>query len=91
MIRNTSDYLTAALGKTGRRPYTVAITSYALALLGNTADLKQHLLGAAAGIGLVHTEHQCYLFILNAIVSPVFLQSEGLYSMESSRIHGTKF
>uniref|UniRef100_UPI0037E9C17B venom factor-like n=1 Tax=Semicossyphus pulcher TaxID=241346 RepID=UPI0037E9C17B len=33
-IRKTADYLRKALVKLGRRPYTVAITSYALALLG---------------------------------------------------------
>ncbi|XP_065808700.1 complement C3 [Labrus bergylta] len=36
IIRKTADYLNKGLLKMGRRPYTVAITSYALALLGKS-------------------------------------------------------
>ncbi|KAF3852808.1 hypothetical protein F7725_006163 [Dissostichus mawsoni] len=50
VIRKTAEYLKRALVKTGRRPYTVAIASYALALLGKDQNYNptQSLLSAAA-------------------------------------------
>lgn len=44
----TTQYLTNALTRNGRRPYTVAITSYALALAGAPHNVHQPLLEAAA-------------------------------------------
>ncbi|XP_054872241.1 complement C3-like isoform X1 [Amphiprion ocellaris] len=50
-IRSTSAYLKRALTKPGRRPYTVAIASYALALDGLPTTLHELLLrGAAPGM-----------------------------------------
>lgn len=45
-----AEYLKRALVTTGRRPYTVAIASYALALLGKSQDYNptESLLRAAA-------------------------------------------
>ncbi|KAK7930619.1 hypothetical protein WMY93_007014 [Mugilogobius chulae] len=50
VIRNTAAYLKKALQVPGRRPYTVAISSYALALLKDTVDVnpKQLLLRASS-------------------------------------------
>ncbi|XP_045902795.1 venom factor-like isoform X2 [Micropterus dolomieu] len=68
VISNTAGYLSRALVKTGRRPYTVAIASYALALLGNTGlyNLKQILLSAAARGGSHWPDSQNSLFSLEA-------------------------
>ncbi|KAM4584772.1 complement C3-like [Odontesthes bonariensis] len=44
----TTKFLTEALTTRGRRPYTVAIASYALSLLGKPFNLHQVLLEAAA-------------------------------------------
>ncbi|KAM7010094.1 complement C3-like [Tautogolabrus adspersus] len=51
IIRKTADYLSKGLLKQGRRPYTVAITSYALALLGKSQPFNptQVLLRASEG------------------------------------------
>ncbi|XP_070772937.1 complement C3-like [Enoplosus armatus] len=68
VIRKTADYLKRALLKTGRRPYTVAIASYALALLGKTQNYnpKQSLLRAAARGGSHWPDSQNTLFTLEA-------------------------
>ena len=60
LFSKTAEYLKRALETTGRRPYTVAIASYALALLGKDHNYNptQSLLSAAApGSSYTHTLH----------------------------------
>ncbi|XP_074550629.1 venom factor-like [Halichoeres trimaculatus] len=61
VIRKTAEYLRKALEKSGRRPYTVAIASYALALLGKTTRhvLTNGLLRASQG-GRWHDKQNHY-------------------------------
>uniref|UniRef100_A0A3Q3L7G2 Complement component c3b, tandem duplicate 1 n=1 Tax=Mastacembelus armatus TaxID=205130 RepID=A0A3Q3L7G2_9TELE len=68
VIGKTAEYLKSALQTTGRRPYTVAIASYALALLGKTQDFDptQSLLRAAAAGGRHWPDSQNTLFGLEA-------------------------
>ncbi|XP_023276467.1 complement C3-like [Seriola lalandi dorsalis] len=68
VISKTAEYLKRALLKPGRRPYTVAIASYALALLGDARpyDPTQTLLKAAAPDGSHWPDHQNNLFTLEA-------------------------
>ncbi|XP_068460339.1 complement C3-like [Clinocottus analis] len=68
VIRKTADCLTRALVMTGRRPYTVAIASYALALLGKAQpyDPTPSLLRAAAPGGSHWPDTQNPLFSLEA-------------------------
>lgn len=67
-VRKTADYLKRALMREGRRPYTVAIASYALALLGKTARFNPTsvLLKAAAPDGSHWPDSQNTLFTLEA-------------------------
>ncbi|XP_034756642.1 complement C3-like isoform X2 [Etheostoma cragini] len=67
-VRKTAEYLKSALMTTGRRPYTVAIASYALALLGNAQPYNPtpSLLGAAAPGGSHWPDSQNPLFTLEA-------------------------
>ncbi|KAM6940226.1 complement C3-like [Xenentodon cancila] len=62
----TARYLTKALLTSGRRPYTVAIASYALALLGSTQSPHQPLLAAAARDGSHWPDRENHLFTLEA-------------------------
>ncbi|XP_061563254.1 complement C3-like [Cololabis saira] len=62
----TTQYLTKALLASGRRPYTVAIASYALALLGSVPSLHQPLLAAAARDGSHWLDRENHLFTLEA-------------------------
>uniref|UniRef100_A0A3P8SEG5 Complement component c3b, tandem duplicate 2 n=1 Tax=Amphiprion percula TaxID=161767 RepID=A0A3P8SEG5_AMPPE len=65
-IRSTSAYLKRALTKPGRRPYTVAIASYALALDGLPTTLHELLLRGAAP-GFSHwLDRENHLFTLEA-------------------------
>ncbi|KAM9363777.1 venom factor-like [Symphorus nematophorus] len=65
-ILKTTGYLKRALVRQGRRPYTVAITSYALALLGKYEGVTHPLL-AAAGPGRNHwPDRDNTLFTLEA-------------------------
>ncbi|KAM7394684.1 hypothetical protein PAMP_021470 [Pampus punctatissimus] len=68
IIRKTATYLKTALVTTGRRPYTVAIASYALALLGKAQHFNptQALLRAAAPGGTHWADSQNTLFTLEA-------------------------
>ncbi|KAM3623350.1 uncharacterized protein V6R79_010054 [Siganus canaliculatus] len=67
VIRQTADYLKKALDRTGRRPYTVAIASYALALLEKPQyDPTHFLLRAAAEGGSHWPDRQNTLFTLEA-------------------------
>ncbi|KAM7419790.1 hypothetical protein PAMA_016741 [Pampus argenteus] len=68
IIRKTAEYLKTALLRTGRRPYTVAIASYALALLGKAQHYNptEALLGAAAPGGTHWADSQNTLFTLEA-------------------------
>uniref|UniRef100_A0A3B4ZLY2 Complement C3-like n=1 Tax=Stegastes partitus TaxID=144197 RepID=A0A3B4ZLY2_9TELE len=65
-IRLTSEYLKRALTEPGRRPYTVAIASYALALHGAPPVFHQHLLRAAAPGFRQWPDRQNHLFSLEA-------------------------
>uniref|UniRef100_A0A8C9XMR8 Complement component c3b, tandem duplicate 2 n=1 Tax=Sander lucioperca TaxID=283035 RepID=A0A8C9XMR8_SANLU len=67
-VRQTAEYLKRALLTTGRRPYTVAIASYALALLGNAQPYNPtpSLLRAAAPGGSHWPDSQNTLFTLEA-------------------------
>ncbi|XP_030585665.1 complement C3-like [Archocentrus centrarchus] len=62
----TAQYLTRALTTEGRRPYTVAITAYALALGGMSNSLHQPLLAAAARGGSHWPDRLNRLFTLEA-------------------------
>uniref|UniRef100_A0A3Q3AZ10 Complement component c3b, tandem duplicate 1 n=1 Tax=Kryptolebias marmoratus TaxID=37003 RepID=A0A3Q3AZ10_KRYMA len=62
----TSQFLIKALLTQGRRPYTVAITSYALALLGKPDNLHQSLLQAASRDKSHWPDGENYLFTLEA-------------------------
>ncbi|XP_033985885.1 cobra venom factor-like [Trematomus bernacchii] len=66
VIRKTAEYLKRALVTTGRRPYTVAIASYALALLGKDQNYNptQSLLSAAAPGGSHWPDSKNTLFTL---------------------------
>ncbi|XP_074487043.1 venom factor-like isoform X1 [Sebastes fasciatus] len=64
-IHKTADYLKRALVRVGRRPYTVAIASYALALLSRH-NPTERLLGAAAPGGSYWPDSQNTLFTLEA-------------------------
>ncbi|KAK5898792.1 hypothetical protein CesoFtcFv8_008337 [Champsocephalus esox] len=66
VIRKTAEYLKRALVTPGRRPYTVAIASYALALLGNDRNYNptQSLLSAAAPGGSHWPDSKNTLFTL---------------------------
>ncbi|XP_070684604.1 venom factor-like [Pempheris klunzingeri] len=67
VILSTTNYLRGAVMRGGRRPYTVAIASYALALLGNqTNDLATSLLRAAAPGGSHWPDLHSSLFTLEA-------------------------
>ncbi|XP_050926350.1 complement C3 isoform X8 [Lates calcarifer] len=68
VINKTADYLKTALKKPSRRPYTVAIASYALALLGNPHRYNPTLpLLKAAGPGRSHwPDRHNTLFTLEA-------------------------
>uniref|UniRef100_A0A8C6NJW6 Complement component c3b, tandem duplicate 2 n=1 Tax=Nothobranchius furzeri TaxID=105023 RepID=A0A8C6NJW6_NOTFU len=61
----TTDFLQKALLIRGRRPYTVAITSYALALMG-TPDHLHHYLLQAASPGSHWPDLENHLFTLEA-------------------------
>ncbi|KAF1394639.1 hypothetical protein PFLUV_G00003160 [Perca fluviatilis] len=67
-VGKTAEYLKSALLTTGRRPYTVAIASYALALLGNASPYNPtpSLLRAAAPGGSHWPDSQNTLFTLEA-------------------------
>ncbi|XP_028421447.1 complement C3 [Perca flavescens] len=67
-VGKTAEYLKSALLTTGRRPYTVAIASYALALLGNASPYNPtpSLLRAAAPGGSHWLDSQNTLFTLEA-------------------------
>uniref|UniRef100_A0A3Q1H0X2 Uncharacterized protein n=1 Tax=Anabas testudineus TaxID=64144 RepID=A0A3Q1H0X2_ANATE len=67
-ISKTAEYLRRELEKTGRRPYTVAIASYALALLGKDQPFNptQSLLRAAAPGGSHWPDRENHLFTLEA-------------------------
>ncbi|XP_051801045.1 complement C3-like [Acanthochromis polyacanthus] len=65
-IRLTSDYLKKALKTPRRRPYTVAIASYALALDGSPSSLHEHLLRAAAPGFSNWPDRENHLFTLEA-------------------------
>uniref|UniRef100_A0A3Q4ICA1 Complement component c3b, tandem duplicate 2 n=1 Tax=Neolamprologus brichardi TaxID=32507 RepID=A0A3Q4ICA1_NEOBR len=62
----TTQYLTNALTRNGRRPYTVAITSYALALAGAPHNVHQPLLEAAARGGSHWPDRENHFFTLEA-------------------------
>ncbi|XP_012771234.3 complement C3b.1 [Maylandia zebra] len=62
----TTQYLTNALTRNGRRPYTVAITSYALALVGAPHNVHQPLLEAAARGGSHWPDRENHFFTLEA-------------------------
>ncbi|XP_029284184.1 venom factor-like [Cottoperca gobio] len=66
VISKTAEYLKSALMSTGRRPYTVAIASYALALLGKAQNYNptHALLSAAAPGGSYWPDNQNTLFTL---------------------------
>ncbi|KAJ4944610.1 hypothetical protein JOQ06_013153 [Pogonophryne albipinna] len=66
VIRKTAEYLKRALVTPGRRPYTVAIASYALALLGKDQNYNptQSLLSAAAPGGSHWPDSKNTLFTL---------------------------
>ncbi|XP_029283155.1 LOW QUALITY PROTEIN: venom factor-like [Cottoperca gobio] len=66
VISKTAEYLKSALMSTGRRPYTVAIASYALALLGKAQNYNptHALLSAAAPGGSSWPDNQNTLFTL---------------------------
>lgn len=64
-IHKTANYLKRALVRVGRRPYTVAIASYALALLSRH-NPTERLLGAAAPGGSHWPDSQNTLFTLEA-------------------------
>ncbi|XP_031732921.1 venom factor-like isoform X2 [Anarrhichthys ocellatus] len=68
VIRKTAEYLKRALVVTGRRPYTVAIASYALALLGKAQPYNPipSLLSAAAPGGSHWPDTHNTLFTLEA-------------------------
>ncbi|XP_056266283.1 complement C3-like isoform X2 [Pseudoliparis swirei] len=68
VVRKTAEYLKRALVAAGRRPYTVAIASYALALLGGGQryDPTPPLLRAAAPGGSHWPDTQNPLFSLEA-------------------------
>ncbi|XP_018528014.1 complement C3 isoform X2 [Lates calcarifer] len=68
VIDKTANYLKSALATSGRRPYTVAITSYALALLGKAQpnEVTQSLLGVAAQDGSHWPDSHNTLFTLEA-------------------------
>ncbi|KAK2817446.1 hypothetical protein Q5P01_025637 [Channa striata] len=68
VISKTAEYLERALGTSGRRPYTVAIASYALALLGKDQAFNptQTLLAAAAPGGRNWPDRHNHLFTLEA-------------------------
>ncbi|GLD73158.1 complement C3-like protein [Lates japonicus] len=68
VINKTADYLKTALKTSSRRPYTVAIASYALALLGNSHRYNPTLpLLKAAGPGRSHwPDRHNTLFTLEA-------------------------
>ncbi|GLD73159.1 complement C3-like protein, partial [Lates japonicus] len=68
VIDKTVNYLKSALATSGRRPYTVAITSYALALLGKAQpnEVTQSLLGVAAQDGSHWPDSHNTLFTLEA-------------------------
>ncbi|XP_041838364.1 complement C3-like [Melanotaenia boesemani] len=62
----TTQYLKDVLTTPGRRPYTVAIATYALALLGEASDLHQTLLDAAAHDKSHWPDRENNLFTLEA-------------------------
>ncbi|XP_034092136.1 complement C3-like isoform X2 [Gymnodraco acuticeps] len=66
VIRKTAEYLKRALVTPGRRPYTVAIASYALALLGKDLNYNptQSLLSASAPGGSHWPDSKNTLFTL---------------------------
>ncbi|XP_033985886.1 complement C3-like [Trematomus bernacchii] len=66
LFSKTAEYLKRALETTGRRPYTVAIASYALALLGKDHNYNptQSLLSAAAPGGSHWPDSKNTLFTL---------------------------
>uniref|UniRef100_G3Q8J4 Complement component c3b, tandem duplicate 2 n=1 Tax=Gasterosteus aculeatus aculeatus TaxID=481459 RepID=G3Q8J4_GASAC len=68
VISETAEYLRRALGAAGRRPYTVAIASYALALLGEAQPFNPtpSLLRAAAAGGSHWLDTHNPLFTLEA-------------------------
>uniref|UniRef100_G3N4I6 Anaphylatoxin-like domain-containing protein n=1 Tax=Gasterosteus aculeatus aculeatus TaxID=481459 RepID=G3N4I6_GASAC len=68
VIGETAEYLRRALGAAGRRPYTVAIASYALALLGEAQPFNPtpSLLRAAAAGGSHWLDTHNPLFTLEA-------------------------
>ncbi|XP_040891990.1 complement C3-like [Toxotes jaculatrix] len=65
LIQKTADYLKRALMSSGRRPYTVAIASYAL-VLAQGFDSTRSLLRAAAPGGSHWPDRQNSLFTLEA-------------------------
>ncbi|XP_054634136.1 complement C3-like [Dunckerocampus dactyliophorus] len=65
-IGKTAEYLKRALMRTGRRPYTVAITSYALALVGLGPDYDPTTHLRASGQGSHWPDKHNHLFTLEA-------------------------